>query len=104
MDDADGTASIELGPSAEQELLYPCVTNGECEEPLGASAKSPLSNRESAREHWWGAPSLFSRGGSLLPSLHADARYIDTVIVSKASTVGLIYLNPEGVYLYESCT
>ena len=22
----------------------------------------PLSNRESAREHWWGTPSIFSRG------------------------------------------
>lgn len=62
VDDADGTASIELGPSAEQELLYPCVTNGECEEPLGASAKSPLSNRKSAREHLMGC----SQDGTLL--------------------------------------
>ena len=50
-----------------------------------------LSNRESAREDWWGTstrpkeggghgcrgtPPLFSRGGSLLPSIYADARYI----------------------------
>ena len=34
-------------------------------------------HRESAREHGWGAPSLFSRGGTLLPSICADARYID---------------------------
>ena len=27
---------------------------------------------------------MFSRGGSLLPSSYADARYIDTVVVSKA--------------------
>ena len=27
-------------------------------------------------------PSVFSRGGSLLPSLYADARYIDAVVVS----------------------
>ena len=34
-------------------------------------------------------PSVFSRSGStLLPSLYADARYIDDVIVSKASTMG----------------
>ena len=30
-------------------------------------------------------PPLFSRGGSLLPSIYADARYIDAAIVSKAS-------------------
>ena len=29
-------------------------------------------------------PSLFSRGGTLLPSIYADARCIDDVIVSKA--------------------
>ena len=28
---------------------------------------------------------LFSRGGTLLPSIYADARYIDAVIVSKAT-------------------
>ena len=31
-------------------------------------------------------PSVFSRDGGLLPSIHADARYIDAVIVSKALT------------------
>ena len=37
-----------------------------------------LSNRESAREHGWGrsTPTVFSRGGSLLPSIYADARAI----------------------------
>ena len=33
-------------------------------------------------------PSVFSRGGSLLPSSYADARYIDAVIVSKAVELG----------------
>ena len=28
-----------------------------------------------------GTPSVFSRGGSLLPSIYADARYIDAAIV-----------------------
>ena len=28
---------------------------------------------------------MFSRGGTLLPSIYADARYIDAVIVSKAA-------------------
>ena len=32
-------------------------------------------------------PSVFSRDGSLLPSSHADTRYIDAVIVSKAIAV-----------------
>ena len=31
-----------------------------------------------------GTPSVFSRGGTLLPSVYADARYVDAVIVSKA--------------------
>ena len=35
-------------------------------------------------------PSLFSRGGSLLPSIYADARYIDAVDVSKAVSVDII--------------
>jgi len=37
IDDADGSASITLGPSDEQNELYPCPVNGECEEPLGSS-------------------------------------------------------------------
>lgn len=37
VDDIDGSASAELGPSAEQELLYPCSVNGECTEPLGST-------------------------------------------------------------------
>ena len=48
-----------------------------------------LRNRESAREHCMGTPtpSVFSRDGSLLPSIYAAARYIDAVIVfSKAIT------------------
>ena len=35
-----------------------------------------LRNRETAREHWWRTPSVFSRGGTLLPSIYADARYV----------------------------
>ena len=52
----------------------------------------PPSNREPAREHRWGAltptkvwgsehPIIVLSGGSLLPSVYADARYIDDVIV-----------------------
>ena len=37
VDDADGSASAELGPSAIQEELYPCPVNGECDAPLGAN-------------------------------------------------------------------
>ena len=33
------------------------------------------------------SPSVFSRGGSLLPSIYADARYVDAVIVSKARSL-----------------
>ena len=29
-----------------------------------------------------GTPSVFSRGGTLLPSIYGDARYIDAVLVS----------------------
>ena len=32
---------------------------------------------------------MFSRGGSLLPSLYADARYIDAVIVSKIRKINM---------------
>jgi catalase-peroxidase len=37
MDDDDGSASYMLGPTEEQESLYPCAVNGECETPLGAT-------------------------------------------------------------------
>ncbi|GLC49769.1 hypothetical protein PLESTB_000306700 [Pleodorina starrii] len=40
IDDADGTASLPLGPSLDQELVAPCSVNGECEAPLGASTMS----------------------------------------------------------------
>ena len=46
-----------------------------------------LSNRESASRTLMGCPprhSVFSRGGSLLASIYADAPYIDAAIVSKA--------------------
>ena len=46
------------------------------------ASRNPLSNRKSTRV----PPSVFPRGGSLLPSIYADARYIDAVIVSKANT------------------
>ena len=51
----------------------------------GASERGnpSLSNRESARGHGCN-PSVTSRCGSLRPSIHADVRYIDDVIVSKA--------------------
>ena len=50
------------------------------------------SARESAREHGWGTPSVFSRGGSLLPSIYADACCIDAVVVSKAADSGKLLL------------
>jgi len=37
VDAADGSESEKLGPTLEQELLYPCEVNGECEDPLGAN-------------------------------------------------------------------
>ncbi|GLI71653.1 hypothetical protein VaNZ11_016934 [Volvox africanus] len=40
IDDADGTASLPLGPSLDQEMVAPCSVNGECEAPLGASTMS----------------------------------------------------------------
>ena len=64
----------------------------------------PLSNRESAREHGWGSEhpiSVLSRGGSLLPSIYADARYVDDVIVSQADCT--LHTGPtEGVNVYKN--
>ncbi|GIL54308.1 hypothetical protein Vafri_9888 [Volvox africanus] len=40
IDDADGAASLPLGPSLDQEMVAPCSVNGECEAPLGASTMS----------------------------------------------------------------
>ena len=36
VDVADGSESIQLGPSPEQEDLFPCEVNGDCPAPLGA--------------------------------------------------------------------
>jgi catalase (peroxidase I) len=37
VDDADGTNSLALGPSEEQEKVAPCEVNGQCERPLGST-------------------------------------------------------------------
>ena len=37
IDAADGSESVQLGPSLEQEILMPCQVNGECEDPLGSN-------------------------------------------------------------------
>lgn len=37
IDEEDGSESILLGPSPEQEKLYPCDVNGTCTEPLGST-------------------------------------------------------------------
>ena len=37
IDAADGSESVQLGPSLEQEVLMPCQVNGECEDPLGSN-------------------------------------------------------------------
>merc|ERR1719262_215214 len=37
LDDADGTASLVLGPGPEQEEVAPCDVNGKCDEPLGST-------------------------------------------------------------------
>jgi len=37
IDDSDGTNSLELGPSPEQEKVAPCEVQGQCERPLGTT-------------------------------------------------------------------
>jgi len=37
LDEADGNASLVLGPGPEQENVAPCKVNGKCEEPLGST-------------------------------------------------------------------
>ena len=49
--------------------------------PRPVSEKSPLAT-ENLLENTDGVPSVFFRDGSLLPSIYADGRYIDAVIVS----------------------
>lgn len=37
IDSPDGTESLDLGPSREQEAVAPCEINGKCEKPLGTT-------------------------------------------------------------------
>ena len=37
IDADDGSESVQLGPSLEQEILMPCQLNGECQSPLGSN-------------------------------------------------------------------
>ena len=37
MDAADGSESVQLGPSEEQEELMSCPVQGDCKRPLGTS-------------------------------------------------------------------
>jgi len=37
IDDSDGSKSLELGPSPEQQHFAPCLSNGQCKEPLGTT-------------------------------------------------------------------
>jgi len=37
IDDADGTSSLDLGPSPYQAQIAPCKVNGKCEAPLGTT-------------------------------------------------------------------
>ena len=78
-----GDEGIVIGPSTKADDVGDCArvfaNQWQVDHP------NILSNRESAREHWWvlrpeggrfGAPILFSLGGTLLPSIYADARAI----------------------------
>ena len=46
IDDADGRASAELGPSPQQERVAPCPVNGQCQPPIGASTVGLIYVRE----------------------------------------------------------
>ena len=62
-----------------------------CERPVNPTPPPPLATDHLLERTNGGTPSVFSRGGSLLPSIYADARYVDAVIVS-----GVTYYN--GIY------
>lgn len=83
MDDEDGTASLELGPTSEQEKFAPCPVNGNCTLPLGSttvgliylnpevcpSIASPYSWRRLCRAPW---VSLFQKGALLRSETHLE--------------------------------
>jgi len=37
IDQSDGTSSLDLGPSVQQETEFPCDVNGDCQAPLGST-------------------------------------------------------------------
>ena len=83
--DSKAASLANLLASKYAKLVTLDISNGSIG-PAGGPVEIPLAT-ENLLENTAGVPPhplVFSRGGTLLPCIYADARYIDAVVASKA--------------------